>query len=490
MGTWELVNPPKGRVPVGNKWVLTKKYDKQGNLQKFKARLVAKGYTQMPGMDYMDTYTPVVCLETIHTLLALAISKNWEIQQMDVKGAYLNRRIKEEIYMKQPDGYDDGTNRLCRLIKSLYGLKQAGREWNIEFNQQLKSHGWNPSMVDPCAYFRKTMEGIEIIVVWVNDLLLFASNKELMTKMKSELQSIFEITDLGEPTRIVGIEIDRDRTKNTITISQKQYLDMLLEREGMANANPVGMPMDPSVQLNPSEGESEGSYMEYGSKSFASLIGSLMFLAVATRPDIAFTVYRLGSFMSNPNMSHWTAAKRVLRYLSGTRDYGLTYRANKPASGNNHFVGYSDASYANNADQTSVSGYIFLMNGAAISWGSKKQNDVALSSTESEYIALAEAAREAIWLRNLLHGLEYTQPQPTKLYGDNSGSLAIANNPQYHKKTKHFDTRNHYIRQRVEKGQIELEFCPTANMTADILTKALPKPKHHIHSTELGLSPL
>ena len=191
MGTWELVDPPKGQVPVGNKWVLTKKYDKQGYLQKFKACLVAKGYTQMPGMDYTDTYAPVVHLETIRTLLALAISENWEIQQMDIKGAYLNGRIKEEIYMKQPNGYDDGTNHLCRLIKSLYGLKQAGREWNIEFNQQLKSHGWNPSMVDPCAYFRKTTEGIEIIVVWVDDLLLFASNKELMAKMKSELQSIF-----------------------------------------------------------------------------------------------------------------------------------------------------------------------------------------------------------------------------------------------------------------------------------------------------------
>ena len=153
-------------------------------------------------------------------------------------------------------------------------------------------------------------------------------------------------------------------------------------------------------------------------------------------------------------------------------------------------MGYLDASYANNADQTSVSGYVFLMNGAAISWGSKKQNNVALSSTESEYIALVEAAREAIWLHNLLHGLEYMQPQPTRLYRDNSGSLAIANNPQYHKRTKHFDTRNHYIRQRVEKGQIELEFCPTANMMADILTKALPTLKYHIHSTELGLPPL
>ena len=442
----------------------------------------------MPG--YTDTYTPVVRLETICTLLACAISENWEIQQMDVKGAYLNSTIKEEIYMEQPEGYDDGTGCQCQLIKSIYGLKQAGCEWNIEFNQQLKAHGWKPSMVDPCAYFQKTTEGIEIIVVWVDDLLLFASNKALMTRMKSELQSIFEITDLGEPTKIVGIEIDCDPVKNTITISQKQFLEMILQKEGMANANPIGMPMDPNIKLNPSKGESEGSCEEYGSKSFASLIGSLMFLAVATRPDIAYTVYRLGSFMANPNMSHWTAAKQVLRYLSGTQDYGLTYQADKPEPGDNHFVGYSDASYANNEDQTSVSGYVFLMNGAAISWGSKKQTDVALSSTESEYIALAEAAREAIWLRNLLKGIEFEQPQPTRLFGDNSGSLAIAKNPQYHKRTKHFDTRHHYIRQRVYSGEVEVEYCPTAKMTADILTKPLPKPKHQVHSTELGLSPL
>ena len=153
-------------------------------------------------------------------------------------------------------------------------------------------------------------------------------------------------------------------------------------------------------------------------------------------------------------------------------------------------MGYLDASYANNEDQTTVSGYVFLMNGAAISWGSKKQTDVALSSTESEYIALAEAAREAIWLCNLLKGIEFEHPQPTRLFGDNSGSLAIAKNPQYHKRTKHFDTRHHYIRQRVYSGEVEVEYCPTAKMTADILTKPLPKPKHQVHSTELGLSPL
>ena len=324
-----------------------------------------------------------------------------------------------------------------------------------------------------------------------------------MKDLKHELQSTFEITDLGEPSKIVGIKIDRDRTNNTLVISQKQFLGMILQKQGMADANSVGMPMDPNIKLNPSERESEGYQQgncpksftsdyqqENFSKSFASLIGSLMYFAVATRPDIAYAVYRLGSFMANPNMSHWTAAKRILCYLSGTKDYGITYRVSRPEPGENHFLGYSDASYANNNDLTSISGYVFLMNGGAISWGSKKQTDVALSSTESEYIALADATREAVWLSNLLKGLEFTQLKPILIYGDNGGSLSIAKNPQYHKRTKHFDTRNHYIRQKVKEGIVEVKYCPTANMTADIFTKPLPKPKHQLHSAELGLTPL
>ena len=307
MGTWELVDPPAGRAPIPNKWVLTKKYDKDGNLLKYKARLVAKGYLQQPGMDYTDTFSPVVHLETIRTLLALAVAEDWEIQQMDVKGAYLNGTIKEEIYMCQPEGYDDRTGHLCHLIKSLYGLKQAGREWNNELNKQLESLGWTPTMVDPCAYARRTAEGIEVVAVWVNDLLLFASNKSLMKKIKLELESIFEVTDLGEPAKIVGIEIDRDRTKRTITISQKQYIESILQKEGLTDAHPVAVPMDPNIQLQPSEGEAQDK-----SNNYASLIGSLMYLAVVTRPDIAYAVFRLGSYMSNPAMSHWAAAKRVL----------------------------------------------------------------------------------------------------------------------------------------------------------------------------------
>ena len=400
---------------------------------------------------------------------------------MDVKGAYLNGTIKEQIYMKQPEGYDDGTGRVCHLIKSLYGLKQAGREWNDELNKQLESLGWKPTIVDPCAYARRTADGIEVVAVWVDDLLLFASDTKLMTKLKLELKSTFEITDLGEPAKIVGIEIDRDRTNRTIMISQRQYIEAILQKETLQNAHPVAIPMDPNLQLQPSEGESQDK-----SNGYASLIGSLMYLAVATRPDIAYAVFRLRSYTANPAMSHWTAAKRVLRYLSGTRDYGITYRAEKVKSKENLFLGYSDASYANNDDATSVSGYVSIMGGGAITWGSRKQTSVSLSLTESEYVALADAAREITWLRNLLEGLGYKQYAPTKLYGDNNGALAIAKNPQYHKRTKHFDTRNHYIRQKVKESVIEIEHCPTSKMTADIFTKALPKPKFQLHRTELG----
>ena len=206
MSVWELVDRPEGRIPIGNKWVLVKKYNKQGDLIKYKARLVAKGYSQIPGMDYTDTYSPVVRLETIRAILSLAVSQDWDIQQMDVKGAYLNGILKEEVFMEQPQGYEDGTDRLCRLIKTIYGLKQSGREWNHELNKALENKGFNRLYSDPCTYIRKTGDIIEIITVWVDDLLLFTNNEYQMGKLKRELKNTFDVTDLGEPRKIVGID--------------------------------------------------------------------------------------------------------------------------------------------------------------------------------------------------------------------------------------------------------------------------------------------
>ena len=313
--------------------------------------------------------------------------------------------------------------------------------------------------------------------------MLFASSAKLIQRMKADLQSEWEMTDLGEPAKIVGIEITRADGK--ITITQKQYVENILRRERMADANHVVMPMDPNVKLEPNPDGNEGNR----SNSFAKLLGELQFLANATRPDIAYAVNRLAAYTANPSLQHATALKRILRYLKGTKDYGITY--NKPLNHQqvpNSFYGFTDAAYANTDDLKSTSGYVFLSAGGAITWRSKKQTMIALSSTEAEYVALSEAGREACWLRSLYEELGQKQIEPTLIKGDNDGSIAMARNPQFHKRSKHIDTRWHWVRDQVEQKNLEIESCRDPQQTADVLTKALPRPKHQKHAKEMGLA--
>jgi hypothetical protein len=505
MKTWILVKRPADAVPISNKWVFLKKYSKDGELLKYKGRLVAKGCAQRPGHDYTETFSPVVRLETIRAILAIAPKERLKIQQMDVKGAYLNGVLNERVYMRQPEGYDDGTGRVCLLQKTLYGLKQSGREWNKEFDGKLKKFGFNRLCSDPCSYRRRDETGhTEIITVWVDDLLLFASSTERMNITKDELRSVWEVTDLGEPAKIVGIEIEiKD---DSITISQRKYIEDILKREGMDQANDVGMPMDPNVKLQPNPDTNEPNR----SNSFARLLGELQYLANRTRPDITFAVNRLGAYTANPSMQHVGALKRVLRYLVGTKNHGITYTASPTTHEDatthntmqmthkgaetthndaNLFYGYADAAYANVDDYKSTSGYVFLVGNGAITWSSKKQTTIALSSTEAEYVALAEAGREACWLRNLYDELGYTQAAPSLIMGDNDGSIAMARNPQFHKRSKHIATRWHWVRELVEHDVVTVESCRDPEQTADILTKPLPRPKHQKHTKEMGVVP-
>ena len=249
----------------------------------------------------------------------------------------------------------------------------------------------------------------------------------------------------------------------------------------MQDINPVKTPMDSNLKLEPGEPEAEN-----GNNNYASLIGSLMYAAVATRPDIAYVVNRLASFTANSTLSHWNAAKRIMRYLKGTKNYGITY--SKTENPNDYIHGYSDSSFANNFDRTSVSGYNFMKAGGAITWGSKKQNIVSLSSTEAEYISMSDAARDALWLRSLYSELGYPQPEPTLIKGDNLSALAIAENPRYHKCTKHFDIKNHYIRDQIKNEIIQISYCPTGDMTADIFTKALPRQLFERHRDTLNVT--
>jgi hypothetical protein len=273
--------------------------------------------------------------------------------------------------MAQPEGFEDGTGRVCRLKKTLYGLKQSGREWNIELNTRMTNLGFKRLQADVCVYIRKTAGGIEIITVWVDDLLLFTNTPSLMQKLKDQLKTKFDITDLGEPKKIVGIEITRNRPKKSIRISQTRFIETILAKENMKSCNPVGTPFEPGVGLTKNTGEQDSEMQ----KRYASLIGSLMYLAVATRPDIAYTIHRLTTFTANPSKEHMGAAKRVLRYLSGTRELGITYRRLDDTEV--RFYGWTDADFANDAqDRISISEYVFKLGEGAITWSSKKQNAV------------------------------------------------------------------------------------------------------------------
>jgi hypothetical protein len=485
MGTWILVDKPDDAIPISNKWVFLKKLNKNSEIIKYKARLVAKGCSQRPGFDYLETFSPVVRMETIRAILALVPIKGLKVQQMDIKGAYLNGILKEKVYMRQPEGYNNGSGKVALLIKTLYGLKQSGREWNKELDSKLKEFQFQPLRSDPCTYVRQNDEHLEIITVWVDDLLLFATSDNLLNKMKIQIQSKWEVTDLGEPTKIVGIEITK--SDNSITISQEKYIDKILERENMSDANPVSMPMDPNIKIQSNPDGNEGSK----SNHYAKLLGELQFLTNATRPDIAYAVNKLASYTANPSLQHVGALKRILRYLKGTKNYGIIYSA-KPQNirelqNSNLFYGYADAAYADTDDYKSTSGYVFLVGGGAVTWRSKKQTTIALSSTEAEYISLSEAGREACWLRSLYEELGYTQIIPNIIKGDNNGSIAMAQNPQFHKRAKHIATRWHWIRDLVQNKIISIESCRDPDQTADIFTKPLARPKHQKHVQEMGL---
>ena len=483
-GTWTLVETPEDAVPLTNKWIFTKKFGRGGELLKYKGRLVVKGYTQRPGFDYVETYSPVVRLETLRAILALSALKRLELGQLDVKGAYLNSTLKEQVYMRQPQGYEDGTQKSCLLVKTLYGLKQSGREWNLELDSKLKKHGFMRLTSDPCVYSRREEADLEIITVWVDDLMLFATSKELMNRMKTDIKSEWECTDLGEPTKIVGIEITRQG--DSITISQQRYIESILRREGMLHANPVATPLDPHIAIEPNPEGNEGSR----SNAYAKVLGELQYLANATRPDIAYAVNRLASYTANPSLQHVGALKRILRYLAGTRTYGITYSASPLKNrGTNLFQGYADAAYNNVDKRKSTSGYVFTVGGGAITWMSRKQSTTALSTAEAEYVALSEAGREACWLRSLYSELGFPQLAPTIIHGDNEGSIAMVKNPQFHRKSKHIEHKWHWIRDAVENGIVAIESCRDPDQTADVLTKALACPKHKKHTGEMGLAP-
>lgn len=478
---YTFVDRPAEKKIVKNKWVFKIKRNSDGSISRYKARLVAKGFTQVYGEDYDETFSPVVRNSTIRFLMALSIELDLSIDHLDVMTAFLNGELEEDVYMEQPEGFivAGQEHKVCKLNKALYGLKQASRQWNKKLNSMFIENGYNRSEYEPCMYFKIAGESVIIIAVWVDDCIIFSNDDYEKKRLKEIMANYFKIKDLGEAKFCLGVRINQNRSRGEIYIDQKKYIEEILGKFGMTNCNPVRTPIDKNVKLKKStEGNEEG----IKDLPYQCLIGSLMFLAVTTRPDIAYVTSMLSKFNNCYTQEHFNAAKRVLRYLKGTMDKCLVYRKT-----NDKIVGYVDADYANDEDdRRSYTGYVFMYGGAAISWESKKQRTVALSSTEAEYMGLSEACKEAIYLRNVYEEL-MSRPMTITLYNDNQAAQKIAHNPVYHKRTKHIDTRFHFIREVVERDVVQVKYVSTNDMIADVLTKGLDARKQMSCEEGMGL---
>lgn len=483
---WDLVELPPDRKVVGSKWVYKVKRDADGNVERYKARLVARGFTQKFGEDYDETFSPVVRFESFRTLVALAAKYKLQLHQMDVTTAFLHGLLKEDVYMKQPDGFVEKgkENLVCKLKRSLYGLKQSPRCWNEALDGKLCEMGFKQTSADPCLYVRSS-GGPIYVAVYVDDLVIAAKDEAVISSIKSKLSSYFNMKDMGRLHHFVGMKIVQDDKTGDVWIGQDCYAKDVLQRFGMENCKPAPTPMDPGLKLRAATDDDQIVDPDV----YQAAVGSLLYLSVASRPDIAYAVSCAARYTAKPISMHWALVKRILRYLRGTLDLGLRYTGIN-AEGE-FLTAFCDADWAGDLDERkSTSGYVMMLSNGAVSWRSKKQTVIALSTAEAEYVALSAATQEVNWMRKLLDGLGESCPGPTTIHEDNQSAMAIAANPGSHHRTKHIDIKFHYVRHAVQENVIKLKYCPTSEMTADVLTKPVYTDTFSKLRDRLGLVPL
>jgi hypothetical protein len=461
---------------------------------RYKVRYVAKGYAQQYGIDYDKTTAPTTRLESFRTILHVAASQGWDIQQIDIKTAFLHGILPDDetAYLEQPPGFEEPGKEswVMRLMKSIYGMRQAGRIWNHTFDKAVKELGFRRISSEWCVYCRDTEHGTIIFVVHVDDIISAASVPEENARFKDELRTKWDITDLRPAKFALGIAIDRDETTKAICISQMAFIDRILERFNQSDAHPVNTPMVQGCQIRRPDKSAPISpeLADWVNKTpYRELVGSLNYVAIATRPDIAYAVGRLASVLDCYRPDHWSAAIRVLRYLKGTRTLRLALGGHM----SNTLSGYSDSDYANCPDTSrSIAGYCFSLGSGVISWRSKKQDIVADSSCYAEYVALHGASNEAIFLRQLLQGIGVLDPEkspPTHIFCDNDAAVRLTQDSVWHSNTKHFHVKYHSTRDEVAASELTVLRVPSTNNVADILTKALSGPVFERLRSGLGL---
>ena len=476
--TWELVKLPNEAKCTGVKWLYKTKLNENGEVSKYKARLVAKGYSQEHGIDYTEVYAPVARMDTIRTILAIAAHRSWEVHQLDVKSAFLHGVLSEEVYVQQPKGYEvlGEEDKVYKLHKALYGLKQAPRAWFSRIEEYFVKNGFEKSQNEE-TLFLKTENGDTLIVsIYVDDLIYTGSSLKMMDEFKKSMQREFDMTELGKMRYFLGFEVLQ--TSSGIHICQSKYALEILRRFDMENCNSVRNPMVPGSKIDADDGEERVDETFY-----KQIIGSLMYIT-NTRPDLQFSVSLLSRFMSKPTQLHVQAAKKVLRYLRGTLDYGIWYMRGRSGE----LQVYTDSDFAGDVEsRKSTSGYVFLMDDAAVAWLSKKQPIVTLSTTEAEYVAASVWACQVVWFKRVLEELGHRVKEGTVIWCDNTSTIKLSKNPVFHGRCKHIGVRFHFLRELANNGEICLEHCESHEHVADILTKPLGREVFEDLRDKLGI---
>jgi hypothetical protein len=503
-GTWRLVPPDPKIKPIDSGWTFVVKRDGEGEVIKYKARMFAKGYTQRPGIDFTETYAPVIKAETFRLMVALCNAWKWKRRQADAPSAYLNGIVKEKIHMKQPPGYVvKGKERwVCELVKTLYGLKQAGNEWNEVLNACIVKMGFRRCVeVDECLYVLSDDSGpIAMIGTHVDDMPIIARDDKVMEQICATLKEAFNVT-IEDLSHFCGIRVQWNDQEQMVTLSQEAYIDKMLHRFEMTDCKTHRTPADPNViltkEMEPTT-EKEVEYMR--DKPYKELVGALQFASAQTRCDINFAVQRVSTFQRNPGKAHWKAARRILKYLKGQKKLGITFRGKGISFSNNAddtasvtmtpgIEMWTDADFAGDRDdRKSTSGITIRAVGGPVSTGCRKQGAVSTSTTQAEIQSLSKGVMQLRFIVQLLEAMGVKVKQPVPVNEDNQAAVSYATNAKNQSKVKHMDVKHCYIRDEAKKGRIEVKYCPTDEMIADMFTKALPASQFEFLRLKLGMT--
>lgn len=417
-------------------------------------------------MDYEETFAPVVRSETLRILFSIRAQEGRKIKIYDVRTAFLHGTLKEEIFMEIPDGLRSNKEQVCKLKKSIYGLKQAGRCWYECLTDVMQKCGMKQSVEDPCLFYARKKNDYLYCGIHVDDMVIISSGESFEKEYIDKIKRYIDIKDLGEANTVLGMQIEHEEGR--IYVHQKKYIQKLLQLYGMEECNTVGSPMDVNVTMEECS-DSEPADVH----AYQELMGRLMYLGVCTRPDISFALSNLSQFNNDPRMMHMTALKRILRYLKGTVEYCLEF-GRKAVNG--LIECEADASWDRTKDAKSFSGILVYRNGDLIHWRSKKQSKVALSSTESELEAMLEGTKEVIWTARLLCEIGMSDRLQTELRCDNLNAVRLANGGTFKTKSKLLNRRCHYIKETVKEENVHVKHVSNEVMTADCMTKPLSKP--------------